>query len=223
MLDVQPSPYRERVVQRLNGIAGAEFARAYWDIQFPALLCDRGYAAQALNPPRNKLERLISTSEIDRLLRHLVALDLEGILERGEILLLLIDGAHNVLTPSVAKMLAEGRSAGLEAMFAWQYSAQIRDEVIRSGMRSLLQSLSIFRMRELEDARSLAGLASGERRRRWLRVHPRGGRRRSWVAFVSRRRESNPRRADYSPSGPQPHARSGSFPRRLTLRSRRRR
>jgi hypothetical protein len=72
---------------------------------------------------------------------------------------LLIDEAHNVLTPSVAKMLAEGRSAGLEAVFAWQYSAQIRDEVIRSGVRSLLQSLSIFRMREMEDARSLAGLA----------------------------------------------------------------
>ncbi len=64
-----------------------------------------------------------------------------------------------MLTPSVAKMLAEGRSAGLEAVFAWQYSAQIRDEVIRSGVRSLLQSISIFRMREMEDARSLAGLA----------------------------------------------------------------
>src|SRR5207247_6812760 len=61
--------------------------------------------------------------------------------------------------PSVAKTLAEGRSAGLEAVFAWQYSAQIRDEVIRSGVRSLLQSISIFRMREMEDARSLAGLA----------------------------------------------------------------
>ena len=48
---------------------------------------------------------------------------------------MLIDEAHNVLTPSVAKMLAEGRSAGLEAVFAWQYSAQIRDEVIRSGVR----------------------------------------------------------------------------------------
>jgi hypothetical protein len=56
-------------------------------------------------------------------------------------------------------MLAEGRSAGVDAVFAWQYSAQIRDEVIRSGVRSLLQSISIFRMREMEDARSLAGLA----------------------------------------------------------------
>jgi hypothetical protein len=78
--------------------------------------------------------------------------------ERGRVSLL-IDEAHNVLTSSVAKMLAEGRSAGLEAVFAWQYSAQIRDEVIRSGVRSLLQSISIFRMRELDDARALAGLA----------------------------------------------------------------
>jgi hypothetical protein len=72
---------------------------------------------------------------------------------------LFVDEAHNVLTPSVARMLSEGRSAGLEAVFAWQYSAQIQDEVIRSGVRSLLQSISIFRMREIEDARSFAGLA----------------------------------------------------------------
>jgi hypothetical protein len=202
MLDVADSPYREHVVDRLAGVTGAEFARAYWAIQFPALIADRRYAAQALNPPRNKLERLISTREIDTLLRHPVTLKLEGILERGDILIvagakstvgedntilitqlllqllhralqaqhdrpetqrrrisLLIDEAHNVLTASVAKMLAEGRSAGLDAVFAWQYSAQIRDDVIRSGVRSLLQSISIFRMREMDDARSLAGLA----------------------------------------------------------------
>ena len=202
LLDVTASRYREHVVERLSAVRGAEFARAYWAMQFPALISDRGYAAQALNPPRNKLERLISTREIDTLLRHPVTVELEGIIERGEILIvagakaavgedntvlvtqlllqllhralqaqhdqpetqrrrvsLLIDEAHNVLTPSVAKMLAEGRSAGLDAVFAWQYSAQIRDEVIRSGVRSLLQSISIFRMREMEDARSLAGLA----------------------------------------------------------------
>ncbi len=202
MLDLGQSQYRTSVVQRLAGQDGAEFARRYWQREFPALMKDRGYAAQALNPPRNKIERLISTREIDTVLRHPVSVDLEGILARREILIvagakssvgednailvnhvllqllhraiqaqqqlpdadrstvsLLIDEAHNVLTPSVAKMLAEGRSAGLEAVFAWQYSAQIRDEVIRSGVRSLLQSISIFRMREIEDARSLAGLA----------------------------------------------------------------
>ena len=202
MLDGRQSEYRDIVVGRLEGRDDADFARSYWDVQFPDLVADRGYAAQALNPPRNKIERLISTREIDTALRHPFGLDLDAILEGGEVLIvagakasvgedntvlvtqlllqllhralqarqslpepeqrrvsLLIDEAHNVLTPSVAKMLAEGRSAGLEAVFAWQYSAQIRDEVIRSGVRSLLQSLSIFRMREMEDARSLAGLA----------------------------------------------------------------
>jgi hypothetical protein len=202
MLDFGDSRYRQSVVRRLCDSPGADFAKRYWRKEFPALTTDRGYAAQALNPARNKLERLISTREIDTLLRHPAAIDLEGIIERGEILILagakaavgedntilvtqlllqllhrtvqaqqdlpedrrrqvslLIDEAHNVLTPSVAKMLAEGRSAGLEAVFAWQYSAQIRDETIRSGVRSLLQSISIFRMREMDDARSLAGLA----------------------------------------------------------------
>src|SRR5439155_136984 len=110
MLDFGDSPYRRSVVRRLVRIPGADFARRYWRRDFPALILDRGYAAQALNP-------------------------------------------------SVSKMLAEGRAAGLEAVFGWQYSDQIPGEVTRSGVRSLLQSISLFRMREMEDARSLAGLA----------------------------------------------------------------
>jgi hypothetical protein len=194
--------YRQSVVDRLEEVPGADFARTYWRREFPALLSDRGYAAQALNPPRNKLERLISTRETDLLLRHPELLYLAGLIGRGEVLgvsggkstigednaklrlqlllqllhreiqaqqrkpeherrkvTLLFDEAHNVLARSVATMLAEGRSAGLEAVFAWQYSAQIPDEIVRSGVRSLLQSISIFRMREMDDARSLAGLA----------------------------------------------------------------
>jgi hypothetical protein len=196
------SDYRQSVVDRLQRIPGADFARNYWRREFPALLSDRGFAAQALNPPRNKIERLISTRETDLLLRHPQQIDLAAVIERGEVLIvnaaksavgednaklvlqlllqllhreiqaqqrkreherrkvtLLFDEAHNVLTRSAATMLAEGRTAGLEAVFAWQYSAQIADEVVRSGVRSLLQSISIFRMREMEDARSLAGLA----------------------------------------------------------------
>ena len=203
MLDFRgQAHYRDNVIHRLDKVAGTDFARNYWRREFPALIGDRGFAAQALNPPRNKLERLISTRETDLLLRHPNQLDLARVLDRGEVLIvnaakgqigednarlimqlllaqlhralqpqqhqasgaaaaltLLFDEAHNVLTPSVATMLAEGRSAGLEAVFAWQYSAQIDDQVVRSGVRSLLQSISIFRMRELDDARSLAGLA----------------------------------------------------------------
>jgi hypothetical protein len=206
MLDFRgQAHYRDHVIHQLDNVEGTDFARNYWRREFPALTGDRGFATQALNPPRNKLERLISTRETDVLLRHPNQLGLTQLIDRGEVLLvnaakasigednarlimqlllaqlhralqtrqrsaaepgetrgrvsLLFDEAHNVLTPSVATMLAEGRSAGLEAVFAWQYSAQIEDQVVRSGVRSLLQSISIFRMRELDDARGLAGLA----------------------------------------------------------------
>lgn len=203
MFDLNPrAPYRQWVADRLSQTPGTDFARNYWRREFPALLGSSGFAAQALNPPRNKIERLISTPEMDTLLRHPVTLDLGEVIERGEVLVvrgakatvgednaifamqlllqllhralqgqqarpsterrgvsLYIDEAHNLLTRTVATMLAEGRSAGLDATFAWQYSAQIADQVTRSGLRSLLQSLSIFRMREMDDARSIAGLA----------------------------------------------------------------
>ena len=72
-------------IRKLKRIPGADFAWTYWKYEFPALLKDRGYAAQALNPPRNKLERLISTREIDTLLRHPHALDLAGIDVRRDV------------------------------------------------------------------------------------------------------------------------------------------
>jgi len=202
MLSPGDSSYREWALTRLEEIPGMDFARYYWRREFPELLRDRSRTLEVLDPPLNKLRRLLSTPQVDVVLRHPYSLDIEGAIARGEVIVLngakavagedntkllfqlllrlvhraiqaqqalpedqrrrvslYVDEAHNVLTPSVATMLAEGRSAGLEACFAWQYSAQVRDELVRSGVRSLLQSISIFRMRELEDARSLAGLA----------------------------------------------------------------
>ena len=70
MLGLGNSKYRAKVVAALRNRNDAQFAKGYWQREFPALIADRGYAAQALNPPRNKIERLISTREIDTLLRH---------------------------------------------------------------------------------------------------------------------------------------------------------
>jgi hypothetical protein len=70
-----------------------------------------------------------------------------------------IDEAHNVFTPSFATMLSEGRSGGLEAVCAFQYSEQIVDDRVKAGVKSLLQNISIFRLREFEDARAAAALA----------------------------------------------------------------
>jgi hypothetical protein len=202
MLSPGDASYRDWALSRLDRIAGMDFARYYWRREFPELLRDRSRTLDVLDPPLNKLRRLLSTAQVDVALRHPYSLDIEGAIARAEVIVingakavagedntrllfqlllrlvhraiqaqqalpeehrrrvsLYVDEAHNVLTPSVATLLAEGRSAGLEACFAWQYSAQIRDELVRSGVRSLLQSISIFRMRELEDARALAGLA----------------------------------------------------------------
>lgn len=202
LLDPRDAGYRNSVITQLGTQPENDFATRYWKKDFKPLAADPSFAAQALNPPRNKLERLIATHEIDAVLRHPAQIDVDSIINGREILIvagakatvgedntilvtqlllqllhralqgrqfvdqpvaspvsLLIDEAHNVLTPSVARLLAEGRSAGLEAVFGWQFSAQIRDELVRSGVRSLLQNISIFRMREMEDARSFAGLA----------------------------------------------------------------
>src|SRR5215218_1799173 len=202
MLSPGDGSYREWALTRLDQIPGMDFARYYWRREFPELLRDRSRTLEVLDPPLNKLRRLLSTPQVDVVLRHPYSLDIEAAIARGEVIVingakamagedntkllfqlllrlvhraiqaqqalpenerrnvsLYVDEAHNVLTSSVATMLAEGRSAGLEACFAWQYTAQIRDEMVRSGVRSLLQSISIFRMREMEDARSLAGLA----------------------------------------------------------------
>jgi hypothetical protein len=78
--------------------------------------------------------------------------------ERGQAAIV-IDEAHNVFTPSFATMLSEGRSGGAEVVAAFQYTAQVRDETVKAGIKSLLQNVSILRMRELEDARAYASLA----------------------------------------------------------------
>jgi hypothetical protein len=72
---------------------------------------------------------------------------------------LVIDEAHNVFTPSFAKLLSEGRSARIAVTAAFQYTGQITDERVKSGIKSLLQNISIFRLREFEDARAAASLA----------------------------------------------------------------
>jgi hypothetical protein len=72
---------------------------------------------------------------------------------------LVIDEAHNVFIPSFATLLAEGRSGGIEVAAAFQYTAQISDERVKAGVRSLLQNVSIFRQRDFHDARAAASLA----------------------------------------------------------------
>lgn len=72
---------------------------------------------------------------------------------------LVIDEAHNIFSPTFATMLSESRSALTEIVTAFQYTGQVRDEVVKKGIKSLLQNISVTRMRDLDDARDYASLA----------------------------------------------------------------
>jgi hypothetical protein len=203
MLDPFDPSYREWVVRELAGFQEVDFIRDYWDREFPAMVqANARFVAEAVNAPRNKLSRFLAVPALQLLVTHPVQIDLEGIIDRREILIvngskgsvgegnavlfgqlvilqlqktlhqlqrrdrssrfpvrLLVDEAHNFFSPSFATMLSEGRSAGLEVTAAFQYTAQIEDERVKAGIKSLLQNISVTRLREFEDARNIAALA----------------------------------------------------------------
>jgi hypothetical protein len=70
-----------------------------------------------------------------------------------------VDEAHLILNESFADALATLRSAGLEVVAAWQYSEQIQDPKVRSGMLSLLRQRCMFSMGETAEAREMASIA----------------------------------------------------------------
>ncbi len=116
----------------------------------------RGTSRRDRRAARASLWRSISLVVlIQRVLHQMQRLDVSERVRAA----LVIDETQNVITPSFATLLSEGRSGGLEVGAAFQYTGQIKDERVRMGVRSLLQNLSIFRQRDLEDARAAAGLA----------------------------------------------------------------
>jgi len=204
LLSPRRAEYRERVTERLAGQPEHAALLRYWGRSFPELWEDatRGQLGMALDAPRNKLERLITTVEVDKALRHPFPIDMRGVIRERQVLVvngslgevgqdnavtvmqlliqllhqalkqqqllpaeqrprvcLKVDEAHLVLTPSFAQLLALHRAAGLEVVAAWQYNAQLQDPVIRSGLRSLLRSVSMFAMGEVRDARGQAEVA----------------------------------------------------------------
>src|SRR4051812_37456241 len=69
-----------------------------------------------------------------------------------------VDEAHLLLTPTFARMLAVHRSAGLEAMCAWQQLSQIKDLAVRQATTNLLQNRFVFRINNPDDARAEIGV-----------------------------------------------------------------
>lgn len=202
MLDPFDPGYRHWVVRELHDHHEVDFLRDYWTREFPAMVdANARFVAEAVNAPRNKLSRFLAVPALQLLVTHPVQIDLEGIIDRRELLIingskavgednavlfgqlvilqlqktlhqiqardrsqrtpvrLIVDEAHNFFTPSFATMLSEGRSARLEVTAGFQYTEQIQDERVKAGIKSLLQNVSVTRMREFEDARNIAALA----------------------------------------------------------------
>ena len=103
MLSPGDGSYREWALTRLDQIPGMDFARYYWRREFPELLRDRSRTLEVLDPPLNKLRRLLSTPQVDVVLRHPYSLDIEGAIARGEVIV--VNGAKAVAGEDNTKLL----------------------------------------------------------------------------------------------------------------------
>src|SRR5204863_179872 len=106
-------------------------------------------------------ERMPTMGDLSRLLRCLdgALSDQQQKPESDRVRVALkVDEAHLLLSPTFARMLAVHRSAGLEAMCAWQQLSQIKDLAVREATTNLLQNRIVFRMNNPEDARAEIGV-----------------------------------------------------------------
>jgi hypothetical protein len=103
MLSPGDASYRDRALCRLDRIAGMDFARYYWRRKFPELLRDGSRTLEVLDPPLNKLRRLLSTAQVDVVLRHPCSLDIEGAIARAEVIV--INGAKAVAGEDKTRLL----------------------------------------------------------------------------------------------------------------------
>jgi hypothetical protein len=69
-----------------------------------------------------------------------------------------LDEGHLVMGEHFATALSTLRAAGLEATVCYQYSAQLRDEMVRAGAASLLASRCVFQLSEATDAEEMTKL-----------------------------------------------------------------
>ena len=143
-----------------------------------------------------------------------------------------VDEAHLLLSPTFARMLAVHRSAGLEAMCAWQQLSQIKDLAVREATTNLLQNRFVFRMNNPEDARAeigvmmsaytdlAAGLARGPRAHALSARHA-GQPRRPLRALLMGRRRPPRRRVRRAHHPPARGPRADRPPRARAARARR--
>lgn len=65
---------------------------------------------------------------------------------------IVVDEAHNMMSETFEKLLAEGRKVGAQSTIAYQFRGQVRDSVLFDAIATLVQNIFLFRTQELEDA-----------------------------------------------------------------------
>jgi hypothetical protein len=195
VLTPEERAFREKLLDAIGSDPELLGAATLLGQDIPQGLRDIGsqYALR-MSAPRNKLF-VLRSSNVDRVLRHPVQLNLAEIIARREVLIvdgrmgstgvhqtrllvmfllnllfaelrlqlerpeaervrvcLKLDEAHLVMSEHFATALATLRAAGLETTACYQYSAQLKDQVVRAGAASLLASRCIFQLSEIADA-----------------------------------------------------------------------
>lgn len=95
--------YRAHVVTALAGREDLAQVHLFWNDEFPDLVGERRFSAERLDPPRNKLARLIAG--LDVALRHPCALDIDGVIDRREVLI--VNGAKGVVGEDNTRLMGQ--------------------------------------------------------------------------------------------------------------------
>jgi hypothetical protein len=103
LLDPYDAGYREWVTRELRYHHEIDFVRGYWEHTFPRTVKHNPrFFTEAVAAPANKIARFLTSPSLNLLMTHTVQLDLEGIIQRREVLI--VNGSKGAVGESNANL-----------------------------------------------------------------------------------------------------------------------
>jgi hypothetical protein len=103
LLDPYDAGYREWVTRELRCHHEIDFVRDYWEHTFPRMVKHNPrFFTEAVAAPANKIARFLTSPSLNLLMTHSTQLDLEGIIQRREILI--VNGSKEAVGESNANL-----------------------------------------------------------------------------------------------------------------------
>jgi hypothetical protein len=103
LLDPYDAGYREWVTRELRCHQEIDFVRDYWEHTFPRMVKHNPrFFTEAVAAPANKIARFLTSPSLNLLMTHSIQLDLEGIIQRREILI--VNGSKGAVGESNANL-----------------------------------------------------------------------------------------------------------------------